>query len=1481
MKSSSAMNPRWAGWSRMGAVAGCLAIGAGLAQPASGINISTEYSTDFGGDESPSWDPNGKILKKHFKAAVKIWERLLPGPGPFPGFYEFDFQWDDDLGATGLGLTTDTGIDLFIEINPLQPWWIDTTPNDSMEFMPGVQTLFQDLSGSNQSTIFPGTTPPGPLEVGFRGTGLTAFGNTSGQPNVNANTGFDLLSTIVHEIGHVLGIAGVEPGEYNIFPQHVGGLTNVLVLEDNDSGHLGGDGVVPFLMCQGCGALGVRRFPTATDVLVIGEDQGITNVRPDRVGSISNGLWGNTPRWIGGAVPNQNQDVYISHGGTVTLNANGGVRDLRIDPGNTVDVQNNRLNVDGTLTLNGTVNVDGGGTLAANNIILGLGTLTTAAGSRVRFNSHGAGVSATFNGSLGIGFDNPGPSTVTFNPTSVLTWNIAEELSIGDENTTTTLVIDGGATFTSATGRIGTDFNGGGEGIVEINGLNSSWTVNGSLDGRNGLLSVLNRGQLETGSVSLGDDDGEMRAGVDGLGSTWIVNGNIDIGPSTLTGSGQGGLTVQNNGLVDVSGDVDIHGTSTLQSFVIVQTNGTLDVDGSITIGPFGSVQLLGSTIRAAKLLPFLGTFTWTNGILDLTNQEVILDSGFAPLPLAANTTLQNSQTLILNGVGRDLIVGESANGQLDLLNTASVQVNNGDVFIAKNAGSVGTVRLLGANTSFFVDGSMAVGGDHAGPGGLGQLIVAGDLTVTDTLTYWSGSSVQVNTTGVLSADTLKRGGGVGGGLSVNTNGHVRFNILEGFGANISMGGISAIGIAEGDTGQGSLVRNTGEDYSFREGWIIGDNATAQVDLINGGDAGGDGFVHMGNRLGSGGTVLNVSGVDGFGFPSQLFIINKNPLSDSLVVGVKDVATMNVTNGGRVHSSGAIIARELTASGSQATVSGQNSKWEVGSDLVVGGGARGQLTVENRGLVEIDRTLFIGGAPKRAGGDGGAGNTSGSGASTPSLVKITGPVSRGIAHQDTVVGFNLAGDLVVEDRGALRTDQSAFIAFEPLSRDSSVVVSTRAGWKIEQDLFVGNEAKGTLQILSEGNVSVTGVPTGGNVRIAAQSTAGGSMATVSDSGTWDIAQDLYVGDQAQGALQIDTKGRVTVGNHAIIADQSTSGGSGVTVLTDGIWDIGTDLRVGEQAQGSLSVDSRGVVLVGGDAYLGAGSSSGDGTITLTGIDDTQTTLDVTGILYVGGDSTGSIGRGLVDMEGKTRVRADRVWIRDNGQFDLAGVVDAPVGGVNNRGLFTGQGQVIGTLINRGVVAPGNSAGGISVTRFAQSNAGQFVVEIGGDTAGTSYDQLVVDQHALLNGTLDIALLNTFLPDYFDEFVILTADTRSGEFDTVTGALVNPDMILAPLYDHNGNVGVTLIAALPGDANLDGTVNGDDLLTWQANLFSGDEFIQGDFNLDGSVNGDDLLIWQAHLFDTVPIPATAPIPEPGTAVLLLSLVLGMTTRRRVV
>ena len=344
------------------------------------------------------------------------------------------------------------------------------------------------------------------------------------------------MTVIMHEIGHVLGIAGTEPGEYNIYPQHVGGLNNVLVLEDDDSGHLAGNTTSPgFLMCEACEVTGRRRLPSATDVLVIAEDQSITVVQLARVGSISTGMWSDSTAWIAGDVPDATQDVYVSHGGTVTLDVDAQAKNLNIFAGaNSVSVGSRQLSLKGTVAngvyTNGTLTFDGaalsvgsGGTIVANSIFGNPASLTTTAGSMIRFNQFTRGTSsataASFNGSVGIGYATgiSNAPAITFDPNPITTWTIAENLKIGDESDAT-LVVNA---------------------------------------------------------------------------STWNVGGNVSVG------SGSSHLTIQNGGTMTVGGNVEVRSYSLGFSDVTVDEGGTLNVTGNVIASPYGRVTYKTGTLAA------------------------------------------------------------------------------------------------------------------------------------------------------------------------------------------------------------------------------------------------------------------------------------------------------------------------------------------------------------------------------------------------------------------------------------------------------------------------------------------------------------------------------------------------------------------------------------------------------------------------------------------------------------------------------------------------------------------------------------------------------------------------------------------------------------------------------------------------------------------------------------------------------------------
>ena len=81
-----------------------------------------------------------------------------------------------------------------------------------------------------------------------------------------------------------------------------------------------------------------------------------------------------------------------------------------------------------------------------------------------------------------------------------------------------------------------------------------------------------------------------------------------------------------------------------------------------------------------------------------------------------------------------------------------------------------------------------------------------------------------------------------------------------------------------------------------------------------------------------------------------------------------------------------------------------------------------------------------------------------------------------------------------------------------------------------------------------------------------------------------------------------------------------------------------------------------------------------------------------------------------------------------------------------------------SISNNGEIAPGLSAGVLTfIGNTPFSSTAELTIELGGTTAGSGHDQLVVTSGAaMLNGTLNVSLINGFVPANTDTFTILTA-----------------------------------------------------------------------------------------------------------------------------
>ncbi len=95
----------------------------------------------------------------------------------------------------------------------------------------------------------------------------------------------------------------------------------------------------------------------------------------------------------------------------------------------------------------------------------------------------------------------------------------------------------------------------------------------------------------------------------------------------------------------------------------------------------------------------------------------------------------------------------------------------------------------------------------------------------------------------------------------------------------------------------------------------------------------------------------------------------------------------------------------------------------------------------------------------------------------------------------------------------------------------------------------------------------------------------------------------------------------------------------------------------------------------------------------------------------------------------------------------------------------GSGTLDSNLVNAGTVSPGSSPGIITVDGdYTQESLGSLAIELGGTTAGTDYDQLVVTGEATLAGTLDVSLIPGFTPSAGQNLTIMTYASHTGEFD---------------------------------------------------------------------------------------------------------------------
>jgi hypothetical protein len=358
------------------------------------------------------------------------------------------------------------------------------------------------------------------------------------------------------------------------------------------------------------------------------------------------------------------------------------------------------------------------------------------------------------------------------------------------------------------------------------------------------------------------------------------------------------------------------------------------------------------------------------------------------------------------------------------------------------------------------------------------------------------------------------------------------------------------------------------------------------------------------------------------------------------------------------------------------------------------------------------------------------------------------------------------------------------------------------------DLSVANGTTfintGTVEV---GSTDTFGELTGGNfdnqgiVKVDAggvfQFQAPGSTFTQDTGGTLSAAGGFY---SQQGTLLVN--GGTVSGNvfgsggdlqlASTITEPTTiyvSSNAIPTTLLDNastlgtVWVEGTDTNYGSTMIVAPGATNAGTILL--QSASGAPYAS-DLTIT------SGSTFVNSGTVEVGASSKASLLTGDFNNAGVLDINGASLTLANSG----TALVNETTGLINAWGTLTDPNS---SFTNNGTLSiETGAAASLAISgTYTQSSTGSLNVELGGTSAGTTYDQLAVSGSASLAGTLAVSIINGFSTSRGNTFSVLTSASNTGSFSTYNGLSLGNGVILRPSQSATT---VTLTASAPSILN---------------------------------------------------------------------------------
>ncbi len=166
-------------------------------------------------------------------------------------------------------------------------------------------------------------------------------------------------------------------------------------------------------------------------------------------------------------------------------------------------------------------------------------------------------------------------------------------------------------------------------------------------------------------------------------------------------------------------------------------------------------------------------------------------------------------------------------------------------------------------------------------------------------------------------------------------------------------------------------------------------------------------------------------------------------------------------------------------------------------------------------------------------------------------------------------------------------------------------------------------------------------------------------------------------------------------------------------------------------------------------------------------------------LTLSGPNANLFGGNQKDGTGSTTITAGILMLDKPASVEALGGASVTVLG---SATLAGTGTIDANVINNGVVSPGgpNNIGTLVIHGdYTQTMNGVLDMELKSKTA---FDQLLISGEAYLDGTLNVSLLDGFLPQADDTFTLMTFGKRSGSFATINLPDLGNGVVLSAVYD---------------------------------------------------------------------------------------------------